>query len=243
MLSGEQLNNNIEIAATCESLSQALYWMGEATLPRIIAELKAYSPEQRKNAGLSESLIEELESLERSIYLIRKQKRIDREMAISSCDLSVLQQHALHELDAKFRKITSDVESIATEVGQTLQRKAADQGDAMYDYEVELEIDFYLNEKDRAYQGVEARDDTLCRYKSIMKTRDLKNGCGMQVKMYGVDKDGSESPNVEPMARGKLLDALIGSNSFNCMPPVSLADLLRIGAVSVDIVARHQYRY
>ena len=134
-------------------------------------------------------------------------------------------------LNRRLRAIDPLLKSIAEDVTPRLEAKLLDQNDPMYDYEIEVRLDFILREDDPDY----AEDDD-----NILTTRSesLKylRSDGTLNYSEGIGPDALEAEH-HCWRFHDLYDHDYGEDA----PHLSLHDCLRVGKIYIDVQVWQQY--
>ena len=170
-----------------------------------------------------------------STSLIKIEKAYENDKAIlQSADLPLTEPEVvqLRALNRRLVDITRHLGSVAKDVTPRLEAKLADPADPMYDYEIEVRIDYILREDDPEYDDEE--DNILA-----TGTESLKNLCFLDENYYkGIGSDGLKAES-QCWLFHDLHDHDYGLES----PRVPHRDCLRIGRIYVDVQVWQQYDF
>jgi hypothetical protein len=158
----------------------------------------------------------------------------DKLTILQSVDLPLTEPEIvqLRVLNLRLVDITRHLGSVAKDVTPRLEAKLADPADPMYDYEIEVRIDYILREDDPEYD--EEEDNFLA-----TRTESLKNLYFLDENYYkGIGSDGLRAES-QCWLFHDLHDHEYGRES----PRIPPRDCLRIGKIYVDVQVWQQYDF
>ena len=151
---------------------------------------------------------------------------------IDMCDLSKEQKIFLDNINKQLMEIEKQLKKEAVVLGKEAQKRVKDPNDWIEDYEIELFINFYLNESDPGYY--EDSDNILVSLNYCLKGEEKR----MKQEVY-FGLDDSVDHNLFRLKDNHPLK----DTGFHCRTYHELyhhtnlgwADILRIGTIWVDI--------
>jgi hypothetical protein len=211
-------------------------WLSDSriTIHRMEKRLRSHSeeipPEFSQASEAAATCLESMENLHSKIDAIFEMDELEA-FRTPSDPLTDSEVAQLLKLNRQLKDVTRHLQSVKNDVTPRLEAKLADPKDPMYDYEIEVRIDYQLREDDPAF----AEDDD-----NFLSTRNET----LKLEPMSDDIDWSES-YIQPSLRAEphcwlfhdLYDHAYGRES----PRVPLCDCLRIGKVFVDVQIWQQY--
>lgn len=216
-------------------------WMnhGQMTLHRMARQLESTVeevPDEFFDVRTAVSACQEnIKQLQEKVRVLFESDAV-RNMYSGHYDVDSAEVPRLLALNQRLKDITTHLHEVVSDVTPKMEAKLADPTDPMYDYEIEIIIDYYLRDDDPDYR----EDDD-----NILTTRNTWFHDFEEVP--DLQYDWAESCFNFPELRAEphcwlfhdLYDHDYGAES----PKLSLEDCLRVGKVFVDVQVWQQYQF
>jgi hypothetical protein len=147
----------------------------------------------------------------------------------SSASLGCAEIHQLWALNQRLVEITQHLNAVAADVTPRLLAKLADPHDPMYDYEIEVRLDYVLRGDDPEYKKDD--DNFLCSRKASLKLLELLND-----DFFDPVLSGNVCWLFHDLKANRIHD-------FEVSPRLLRKDCLRVGSVLVDVQVWQQYEF
>ena len=211
-------------------------WDSRRTVNRLEKRLRSNSkeipPEFSQAREAAATCLASMENLHAKIDAIFEMDELEA-FRTPSAPLTDAEIARLLKLNRRLKDITRHLQSVKDDVQPRLEAKLADPKDPMYDYEIEVRIDYQLREDDPAF----AEDDD----NYLTTRRD-----SLKVEFESDDEDWSESymqPSLRAEPHCRLFHDLYDHAYGRESPRVPFRDCLRIGTVFVDVQIWQQYYF
>ncbi len=209
--------NLLEVVERMSRLQSKLRWLGQLPFPELMDGLAQI-----------ETLAERI--TERGLALLQDSKQIDLGPDVLSHD----EITRLLQMNERLGSVGNLLQQVAHDVTPRLEAKLADHEDSMYDYEIEVRIDYQLREDDPEYS--EKSDNFLTSRHYSAKIR-RSEGFDNQFRRYIGQPDA-----LHAVAHCRLFHDLYDHGYGPDQPRLSFRDCLRIGSAFVDVQIWQQYR-
>lgn len=190
-------------------------------------------------------LLGELKNVERSVnifsrYISRGQHELwlgqrSGKRRLISTEPTADEVNRLGYINKYFEQIATHIDATATEIGQVLDVRLADDADRLWDYEMDAKMNFVLREDDLA--NSDESDNFLTELDLLMLKPD---GPAQGWEIHSNDWPDES----DPMPFGRIFRELLDpSDVTKKLPSVDMKDILRIGGVWCDLVVTYQFYY
>lgn len=226
----------------------ALYWMREVTLPKIIENLKAlidnayYEYEKPHNKMLLSTLTNLLEHVAAIDKKIRKdfENFIDRKWEKYRKQSRPFQKILLAQskLQQQLSTISNEIEKYATCAGRHLREDVANNTSILTDYEMDICVQFLPHESEENHSQPEEK--TIANINSRINLTKFKNNNRQAIKLFDTHQDNEISSTSQKFIRELLGESCLRANR---LPPLSSKELNKIGEIYVDLIITHQFHF
>ena len=214
----------------------------QKVMSELLAQCSAAAPSDDKSypnlPAILEGLVNDLHTYEEAFkrYQLRIRSGSLRLAGFTKfSDLSEHEKANLAHLDASLVRVTDRIHEAAQDIEADLNERRERPDDRLWDYEIETQFHFVMREDDPDY--LENGDNFIASIRQWLIRSDGQF-CGRVLP----GADWPEGGEFLPMPHGRLFHRLYKYGS-PAMGSIDFLELLRIGAVWVEVVVRHQYYY
>jgi hypothetical protein len=228
-------------------MRDACNWFGDQV--KLFQSAVSKDPESLNKFATMErrpcDLLVELKNVEQSvnifsrhIYRCQRELRMEQHSGIKrlfSTELTADEVNRLGCINTYFEQIATHIDATATEIGQVLDVRLADDADRLWDYEMDAKMNFVLRQDDPS--NSDESNIFLTELDLLMHEPD---GPAPDWEIHSNDfPDESDLMHLGRIFR-KLLDP---SEVTKNLPSADRKDILRIGGVWCDLVVTYQFYY